>query len=397
MPIPTLKSGKRFSALQLLLAALGGALAALLAAALVLWLVLGPYVLSLTGAWGLIRTRFVGEYDPDRVVDAALEGMVAGTGDRWSYYLNAEEYAAQNERRENSFVGIGVTVQKEEDLGLRITSVYENSPAKEAGLLPEEVVTAVDGISLGDKTLEEGTALVQGEEGTALTLTVLSPEGTRREVELRRAHVEERSVSCRLLEDGTGYIQVKNFYTHSADQVKAAVESLEDQGAAALIFDMRNNGGGYVDQLTRMLDDLLPQGAIFRSESREGKETVTYSDEACVSLPMACLVNGDTYSAAELFAAQLRESVGAPIVGTETSGKGYSQQALALPNGGALNLSTNRYRTGAGVSLVGTGVTLDAEIELSEEEGRLLAAGMLDPAQDGQLQKALELLGRKRE
>lgn len=387
----TLKREKRYSTVQMLLAAVAGALVALATGLLLLWAVLGPYILSLGTAWGLVQTRFVGEYDPDRVVDAALEGMVAGTGDRWSYYLNAEGYAAQNERRNNSFVGVGVTVLEEEE-GLRITEVYENAPAEKAGLTVGEVLTAVDGVSLAGKTLEEGVSLVQGEAGTSLTLTVKGLDGKQRQVELHRAQVENSSVTYELLEDKVGYIRVKNFYTHSADQVEAAVEQLREQGAEALLFDMRNNGGGYVDQLTKMLDHLLPEGPIFRSESRTGRETVTHSDPECVPLPMATLVNADTYSAAEFFAAQLQESIEAPIVGEKTSGKGYSQQAIPLPNGGALNLSTGRYRTGDGVSLIGTGVRLDKEIVLSEEENTALFMGTLEPVQDPQLQGALELL-----
>lgn len=392
---PALKQEKRFSTLQLLLAALGGALLALALLALGLWLVLGPYVLSLAEAWGLVQTQFVGEYDPDRVVDAALEGMVAGTGDRWSYYLNAEDYAAQRERRENSFVGVGVSVVAVEGEGLRITELFEGAPAREAGLRVGEIIIAVDGVSLVDKTLEEGTAMVQGEEGSTLVLTVRSPEGVDREVELRRAQVENRSVTYGLLEGQTGYVRVKNFYTHSADQVRQAVEALREQGAQALVFDMRSNGGGYVSELTQMLDYLLPEGPIFRSETRGGRETVTDSDEQCVELPMATLVNGGTYSAAEFFAAQLQESAGAPIVGEPTSGKGYSQQAIPLPNGGALNLSTGRYRTGKGASLIGTGVSLDREISLGEEDLAAFLSGTLEPGEDAQLQAALELLKKE--
>lgn len=397
MTMPTLKREKRYSAPQMLLAALGGAMFALATAAVLLWVVLGPYVLSLAEAWGAIQTRFVGEYDPDSVVDAALSGMVAGAGDRWSYYLSAEGYAAQNERRDNSFVGVGVTVEAAQGEGLRILEVYENAPAWEAGVKVGEVITAVDGVSLADKSLEEGTALVQGEEGSALTLTVRDAEGRERSVELHRARVENVSVTGELLEDKTGYVQVKNFYTHSADQLEAAVEQLREQGAEALVFDMRNNGGGYVDELTKMLDYLLPEGPIFRSETRTGHETVTSSDEACVELPMATLVNADTYSAAEFFAAQLQESLGAPIVGEPTSGKGYSQQAIPLPNGGALNLSTARYRTGAGVSLIGTGVTLDAEVILNEEQALALSMGTLEKGEDPQFRAAVEQLKIKSE
>lgn len=386
------KREKRFTSSQMILAALGGAMAALATGILLLWVVLGPYVLSLAEAWGLVQTQFVGEYEPDRVVDSALAGMVAGTGDRWSYYLNAEGYAAQNQRWENSFVGVGISVEAAEGEGLRILEVYENAPAQAAGLTAGEIVTAVDGISLADKTLEEGTALVQGEEATMVTLTVRTLNGGEREVELRRTQVESVSVSYELIEGNVGYIQVKNFYTHSADQVQGAVEALEEQGAAALVFDMRNNGGGYVSELTQMLDHLLPEGPIFRSETKGGRETVTESDEKSVELPMATLVNADTYSAAEFFAAQLQESVGAPIVGEATSGKGYSQQAIPLPNGGALNLSTGRYRTGAGVSLIGTGVTLDREVELNEAAQAALRAGTLAREEDAQLQAALALL-----
>ena len=365
---------------------------ALVTGVLALWIILGPHALSLLEAWGAIRTSFVGEYDPEQVVDSALSGMVAGTGDRWSYYLTAEEYAAQNERRENSFVGVGISVTVDEGGGLLIREVYEDSPAHEAGLLAGERIVAVDGRDLEGLSLEESTDLIQGEEGTVLTLTLQEERGAWRTVELRRARVENRSVEHSLLADGVGYIRVKNFYTHSADQVKEAVKDLEKQGATALVFDMRNNGGGYVDELTKILDALLPEGAIFRSESKLGRETVTNSDGEHTGLPLATLVNGDTYSAAEFFAAQLQESVGAPIVGEETSGKGYSQQAVPLPNGGALNLSTGRYRTGGGVSLIGTGVTLDAEVILDGSQSAALAAGLLSPEEDPQLQKALELL-----
>lgn len=393
MPVYTGKKEKRFTSGQMLLAALGGAMLALATAILALWLILGPYALSLAGAWGMVQTRFVGEYDPDTAVDAALNGLVAGLGDRWSYYTNAEGYAAMRERRDNSFVGIGVTVELAEGEGLLITELYENAPAQNAGLRLGEVITAVDGVSLGDKTLEEATALVGGEEGTALALTVRGLDGKERQVELERAQVENISAVYELLEDQTGYIRVKNFYTHSADQVRSAVEDLQKQGARALVFDMRNNGGGYVSELTQMLDYLLPEGPIFRMEEKKGRETVTDSDPDCVDLPMATLVNADTYSAAEFFAAQLQESIGAPIIGEETSGKGYSQQAIPLPNGGALNLSTGRYRTGAGVSLIGTGVTLDEKVELSGEARAALASGTLERSEDAQLQAALRRLG----
>jgi len=384
---------KRFCLWHLLCAVLGGALAALLAAALVLWLVLGPSVLSLAEAWGAVQTSFVGDYDPDTALDSALYGLVEGLGDRWSYYLTAEGYAAQTQRRTNTYVGVGVTVDYTDESGMRIIAVKAGSPAEKAGLLAGEIITAVDGHSLAGEARYDGSSLIKGEAGTRVKLTLRDGQGKEREVELTRAAVETEPVAYEMLSGQVGYIRLENFYSGSAEKLSAAADDLAEQGARALIFDMRNNGGGYVSELTDMLDHLLPEGPIFRSESKRGAQTVVESDESCVDLPMAVLVNGGTYSAAELFAAQLQESVGAVLVGEGTSGKGYSQQALPLFNGGALNISTGRYTTGGGVSLVGTGVTLDAEVVLGEEENALLEAGKLPHEGDAQLQKALELLG----
>lgn len=384
----------RFFAYHMILSALAGACFALAAAALALWFFVGPQCLAFLEAWGLARTQFVGEYDPASAMDSALAGLVDGLGDRWSYYLNAEDYAAQNQRRSNSYVGIGVTVSYEDLRGLLIISVKAGGPADQAGLKPGEIITVVDGFSLaGEEAQREGSGRIQGEAGVAVTLTVLSSEGVERQVEAVRASVRNDSVSSyTLLEDDVGYVALSNFYSGSAGQLNAAVDDLVAQGARALVFDMRNNGGGYVSELTDMLDHLLPEGPIFRSRTKSGKEEVVESDAVCVDLPMAVLVNANTYSAAEFFAAQLRESGVAVVVGDATSGKGYSQQAISLPNGGAVNLSTGKYFTGEGVSLIGTGVTLDRELSLDREAYAALVAGTLEPQDDVQLLAALELL-----
>lgn len=390
-----MKATKRYSLLQMLLAALCGMLLTLGAVTAFLWFSLGPESLTLLEAWGIVNARFVGEYDRATAIDSALDGMVKGLGDRWSYYVNEEQNAAQNQRRNNSYVGIGITVDYSDERGLKILSVKKDGPAQKAGLKPGEIITAVDGSSLAGEARQGGAELIQGEEGTTVKLTLLSEAGESRETEVHRAAIQNESVSaCELLEGGVGYVALANFYSGSAQQLNDAVDDLVEQGATALVFDMRNNGGGYVHELTQMLDHLLPEGPIFSSLGKEGKVDVTQSDENCVDLPMVTLVNANTYSAAEFFAAQLKESVGASIVGEPTSGKGFSQQSIGLMNGGALNISTGKYATGAGVSLIGTGLTLDEEIILDEEQGKALAYGQLSHEEDPQLQKALELLGR---
>ena len=383
----------RFYAHHMVLAALAGACLALAAGALALWLLIGPQCLAFLEAWGLAKNQFVGEYDPAVAMDSALTGLVDGLGDRWSYYLNAADSAAQNQRRSNSYVGIGVTVGYTDPRGLLLVAVKAGGPADGAGLKPGEVIIAADGFSLAGDAQQEGTTRIQGEAGTSVVLTVVNEAGEERQVEVTRAAVQNDSVTAStLLEGDVGYVVLANFYSGSALQLNAAVDDLVEQGATALIFDMRNNGGGYVTELTDMLDHLLPEGPIFRSKTKSGKEEVTQSDPDCVDLPMAVLVNADTYSAAEFFAAQLREKGVALVVGDPTSGKGYSQQAIPLPNGGAVNMSTGKYFTGDGVSLIGTGVTLDKEISLSDEAAAALWAGTLAYEEDAQLQAALELL-----
>ena len=209
---------------------------------------------------------------------------------------------------------------------------------------------------------------------------MLGADGGTRTVEVTRASIETDPVESRMLEGDVGYVALSNFYDNSAQRLEEAVTALQEEGARALVFDMRDNGGGYLRELTDMLDFLLPEGPIFISRDRAGNEETTYSDASCVELPMAVLVNANTYSAAEFFAAELQEQGVAVIVGEPTSGKGYSQQTFTLPYGGAVNISTAAYCTGSGTSLIGTGLTLDAEVYNT------------DDGTDAQLAAALELL-----
>ena len=380
---------KRFSLAQLLLAIALTAAAVLGCGLLAVRAWMGEGGRSLVEGLRLVNTLFVGEYDETEVVDAALEGMVSRLGDRWSYYLTAEELEAQNQRRTNQYVGVGITVNYTREEGLYILGVETGGPAEAAGLEAGEVITAVDGVSLAGESRYEGANLIQGEAGTTVTLEVLGEDGAARTVEVERAELETDPVESRMLEGKVGYVRLLNFYDHSAQRLEEAVTQLQEQGAEALVFDMRDNGGGYLSQLTDMLDFLLPEGPIFISRDRAGHEEITNSDADCVELPMAVLVNENTYSAAELFAAELQEWDWGEVVGVQTFGKGFSQQTFPLLNGGAVNLSTAKYFTGQGNCLIGVGLTPDRVVELDEEQAAKLRARILDPAEDPQLQAAI--------
>ena len=383
---------KRFSLRTLLLTAV---LTVVLTAGVLLgaaWLLLGRAGVSMAETMVLINTLFVGEHDIQTATDQALDSLITGLGDRWSYYMDADSYQQQIQRRSNSYVGIGVTVTYLEEGVLHIEAVTAGGPAEAAGLQAGEEITAVDGTALTAENISEATSLIQGEEGTQVTLTVRGTDGTEREVTVTRSQIDESPAEGELLSDGTGLVTIRNFNSRCAEDAIAAVDSLVEQGAQRLVFDVRNNGGGYVSELTDLLDHLLPEGTIFRQRSNFGWETTVTSDAQCVELPMAVLVNGNTYSAAEFFAAQLQEMDWGVIVGEPTFGKGFYQQTFPLASGGAVNLSTARYFTGEGVSLIGTGLTLDQEVALTEEQAAALSAGTLDPSEDPQLQAAIELL-----
>lgn len=353
-----------------------------------LWcLALGGSGMAMVQTYLLARFAFVDtQVDLDGAVDKGLAEFVKGLGDQWSYYRTAEQYEELTARRANNYVGVGVTVDvaaREE--GLLVQSVTEGSPADRAGVLAGDVITAVDGQSIAGDARQGGSDLVRGEAGTQVTLTLLGEDGATRDVTCTRATMHNPSARGTMLEGKVGYVHLENFYSGSADSFQREVDALVGQGAESLIVDVRNDPGGYVSELEKILDYLLPEGPVFTHKPRWWFQSVRQSDEGCIDLPMVALVNQASYSAAELLAAQLRESVGAPIVGEVTSGKGYSQVTFPLANGGGLGLSTATYCTGSGHSLIGEGIVPD--VELSLPEGTALGG-----EDDVQLQAAMELL-----
>lgn len=349
---------------------------------------------KLEEVYDVLEDYYIGELDPQMVADSASAGMVAGIGDEWSYYISASDYGAHLERINNAYVGIGVTVVYDETLErFKISEVTPNGPAQEAGLLPGDVVQTVDGVDCDGLELTELRDMVRGEAGTSLTLTVLREE-EEISVTMERRDIETVVVTSQLLEDKIGYIKIYNFDSGCAEKTKAAIESLRNQGAESILFDVRNNPGGLKDELVELLDDLLPEGDLFRSVDYAGRESVDRSDADYLDMPMAVLVNLDSYSAAEFFAAALQEYEAAQVVGVQTYGKGRFQTAIQLSDGSAINLSIGSYYTPKGVSLTGVGITPDIVVELDDEDQQALVLNQLDYDDDEQLQAALDCLKR---
>ena len=343
----------------------------------------------------IIETYFIDDYDEDTLADGAASGMVDATGDEWSYYLSADEVAAYEESMANAYVGVGITLTEDAEAGgMRVDEVAAGGPAEEAGIRVGDLLLAVEGEDVLPLGIDGTRNLVRGEEGTHVNMH-FSRNDTEYDVSVERRSIETPVVTGELLDGSIGYIKIDNFDERSAAETIAFVKDLIGQGAEALLFDVRFNPGGYADELVKVLDYLLPEGDLFRSVDYAGREEVDTSDASCVELPMAVLVNEDSYSAAEFFAAALQEYEWATIVGSQTYGKGNFQTAFYLSDGSMVNLSIGKYYTPGGKSLSETGVTPDVVVDLDDEQYALLYYNALEQADDPQFQAAIDTLTQK--
>ena len=343
----------------------------------------------------IIETYFIDDYDEDTLADGAASGMVDATGDEWSYYLSADEVAAYEESMANAYVGVGITITEDAEAGgMRVEEVAAGGPAEEAGIRVGDLLLAVEGEDVLPLGIDGTRNLVRGEEGTHVNMH-FSRNGSEYDVSVERRSIETPVVTGELLDGSIGYVKIDNFDERSAAETIAFVKDLIGQGAEALLFDVRFNPGGYADELVKVLDYLLPEGDLFRSVDYAGREEVDTSDASCVELPMAVLVNEDSYSAAEFFAAALQEYEWATIVGSQTYGKGNFQTAFYLSDGSMVNLSIGKYYTPGGKSLSETGVTPDVVVDLDDEQYALLYYNALEQADDPQCQAAIDTLTQK--
>lgn len=339
-----------------------------------------------------VDAYYVGQYDQQEAVDDAAAGFVVGVGDRWSSYMSAEEYQAYKLSFSGQSFGIGLYTAYDADQNeLRIVEVFPGSDGEALGLQKGDFILGAEGKTVEKDGYSDTIAAVAGDEGTKASVTIQrAATGEVETVEMERKTTDTIMAAGHMLKDGqTGFVRIYNFRRGSEKQVREQVEKLTAEGAKRLIFDVRNNPGGSVDSVCDALDALLPEGKIMTLRTKAGKETVYESDKNEVDLPMAVLVNADSISAAEFFAAALQEYGKAVVVGEQTIGKGYSQQNYELSDGSALHLSDQEYFTPNGKSLIGTGVTPD--VQSSPAEGFNL---YFTPQEDDvQLQAALAALG----
>ena len=342
----------------------------------------------------LIKTCYIGELDMTKLEDGAAAGMVAGTGDQWSYYIPASDFSDYMNQMNNEYVGVGVTVsQTEDERGYKVLQVEPGSGAVEAGILPGDVIYSVDGKLLTEVGFENGAALIKGDENTQVELGVYRGE-EKLTFSVTRKRILVEVANGQMLEGNIGLVTINNFDERCGEETIEAIEKLMAEGAQAMIFDVRFNPGGYQKELEEILDYILPAGRIFHTVDYTGREEFTESDASCMEMPMAVLMNGDSYSAAEFFAAALDEYDYAILVGEPTTGKGYFQSTFQLSDGSAVGLSIGKYFTPVlGRSLAEEGgLQPEILVELDDETRANIYGDLVEPQDDPQIQAAVKAL-----
>lgn len=341
-----------------------------------------------------VRANYIGAktINNDALQTSILSGYVNGIGDKYASYMQADAYYELQQTTSGIINGAGLEAEDNGSGYLAVTQVYKNSSAESNGVKAGDVITEIDGKSLLSMTPGEGLQRLSGEIGTKVSLKLVR-SGEEISVTLVRQQVDIESVTEKMLENRIGFIRVRAFNAKTAEQFSTALNTLTAQGAAALIIDVRQNGGGTISSIQPMLNRLIPAAVIAYSENADGvRKTLVETDGAdYINLPMTVLADGGTASAAELFAVALKDERGASIVGTQTYGKASIQSVISFPDGSALTLTTAKIIPSKSDSYDNVGIKPDYQIELPTG----IMFEYLSEQDDTQLQKAIEITTAK--
>lgn len=339
-----------------------------------------------------INEMYYKDVDEESVLNSAIKGLVSGLDDKYSKYMTPEEYEQSVTNAKGSINGVGITANMDDSGYILVIEVKEDSPAAKAGIKPDDLIVAVNGKDVAKTGYQESVKAIRGKKGTNVTVTVRRNENDS-DYTLTRQEIQEVTASGEMLENNIGYIRITHYKETTESQFNEALDKLVEDGAKAIVFDVRDNGGGLVSAVEGCLDPLLPKADVATAIYRDGStDVICRSDADELDLPMAVLVNGGTASAAELFASALRDFDKAVLIGENTFGKGIMQDSIPLDDGGGLTITIAKYKTAKSECYHGVGLKPDYTVALPKDTD----ISKLEHTEDAQLKKALSVIFNKK-
>lgn len=338
----------------------------------------------------LIDETYLHDVKKKDLNEGIYKGYVEGLGDQYSAYYDKKETKELTESLDGSFSGIGAVMTQDASSGvITITQVYDDSPAKKAGIKTGDILYRVEEKTVTGKDLDKVVSWIKGKKGTKVNLTLLRGTNSDKiKVTATRDVINVETVKYKVLENQIGYISISEFDSVTGAQFAKALKQLQKKNIEGLVVDLRNNPGGSLSTVCDILDSILPKGLIVYTKDKNGKKEEYTSDEKHrLNLPMSVLVNGQSASASEIFAGAVQDYGKAEIIGTQTYGKGVVQNLFDLKDGTCVKLTTSEYFTPKGRNIDGKGITPDVKIEYKYNAK--------DPKADNQLDKAVSVVKDK--
>lgn len=349
----------------------------------------------------LLDNKYLYDYDKDKLRENAVKAYVDGLDEPYTHYYPAEEFTSYIDNIQDGYIGIGVIVGVNDDNQIEVIAPFEGSPAFEAGIEPEDIITAVDGTAYsGDMLTEAVNSIKSGKEGTDVLITVLR-NGEEKSFTVTRGDISSESVSAKMLDENIGYMRISAFNMESkngehstATEFKEELSKLQADGAKSLILDLRDNPGGVLDVACDIADELLPEGAITYTEDKDGERKYFNSDEQHIDIPIAVLINGNSASASEVLTGALKDYGRAVVIGEKSYGKGIVQDVYPFYDGSGISFTSAKYYTPNGICIHDIGIEPDVAVEM-DDQFKDMYASMIAQENDAQLKKAIEIIKEK--
>lgn len=339
----------------------------------------------------IIDKYYLGEVNEEKLKEGAIKGYIEGLGDPYTEYISKEDMQDFLDDTTGNFVGVGIYMVKDSEKNkVMVLSPIKDSPAEKAGILPGDLIISVDGTQYTAEDMSILANKIKGEANTTVKLEILRGTETKT-FELKRENIKVNPVEGKKLENDIGYISFSSFDENTAEDFKNKYQELEKQGIKSLIIDLRNNGGGIVDEALKIADYIADKDSVllYEVDKNNNEEVEKAKNNPIINMPIIILTNKNTASSSEILAGALKDLGKAKTVGDKTYGKGVIQQLLTLPDGSGLKITSEKYLTPNKTEINKIGIEPDEKVELPATVTNILRVEEKD---DTQLQKAIEML-----